>query len=784
MAGARLFAGAADAPRARRATDVLAVVLGAIGLLFLSLAEAPLPAIFRPVNRVIAALPDLLAALWQVAVGLLVWWGLGLLIAALVLRRLSVARDLALSAGLAGALSYGVAQAVHAGWPPGSEWHLYGPPAWYPAVQLAVPAAAIITASPHLTRPARRLGRWLIAGAALGAVALSATSILGATAGVVAAVIAGGVVHLVFGSSAGRPSLDGVRQALAELGVATSSLGEAERQEAGVFTVDALDADGAPIVVRVYGRDAYDTALVSTLWRAVWLRQPGAQLRLSRLAQVEHEALLTLLAAQAGIATDQVVVAGSTGDDDALLVLRRSGTPLSDCAQGVAAGLLAEGWRVLDRLHAAGVRHGQVDARHLVVTPDGLGLIGFRGGTVAPTVGQRRTDQAQYLATTALLAGPDQAIDAALTALGPERLTAVLPYLQPPALTGLQRDGVEDTGLDLDDLRAEAAARAGTEAPELEQLRRITFASVSQIALPVLAAFALFTIATGIDFEQLVDTVRDARWWFVAIGLVVAQLPRLSQAVSTMGAAPVDLPLGPVYALQLAVSYIAIAIPSVAARIAVNVRFFQRHGVSPTAAITVGAVDGVGGFVTQAFLLGSLLLLTSASLDLDLDRAPDSALGLLGIVVVLAVAAIAIVAAVRPWRQAVLGLTSRLAREATAAVRSLRSSRKLAMLFGGNLASEVLFAFALGAFARAMGTPVGLGELLVINISVGLLAGIIPIPGGVGVVEGGLAFGLVNAGMTEEAALAAVLLYRISVFYLPPVWGYPAFRWLQNNGHL
>jgi uncharacterized membrane protein YbhN (UPF0104 family) len=239
-----------------------------------------------------------------------------------------------------------------------------------------------------------------------------------------------------------------------------------------------------------------------------------------------------------------------------------------------------------------------------------------------------------------------------------------------------------------------------------------------------------------------------------------------------------------VYALQLAVSYIALAIPSAAARIAVNVRFFQRHGVSPTAAITVGAIDGVGGFVTQAFLLASLLLLTSASLDLDLARAPDSAFGLLAVVAILAVTAIALVAAVRPWRQAVLGLTGRLAREATAAARSLRSSRKLAMLFGGNLASEVLFAFALGAFARAMGTAVGLGELLVINISVGLLAGIIPIPGGVGVVEGGLAFGLVNAGMTEEAALAAVLLYRISVFYLPPVWGYPAFRWLQNNGHL
>ena len=81
MAGARLFAGAADAPRARRATDALGVVLGSIGLILLSLADSPLPAIFRPVNRVIAALPDLLTGLWQVAVGLLAWWAVSLLVA-------------------------------------------------------------------------------------------------------------------------------------------------------------------------------------------------------------------------------------------------------------------------------------------------------------------------------------------------------------------------------------------------------------------------------------------------------------------------------------------------------------------------------------------------------------------------------------------------------------------------------------------------------------------------------------------------------------------------------
>ena len=53
--------------------------------------------------------------------------------------------------------------------------------------------------------------------------------------------------------------------------------------------------------MKVYGRDARDAALMATLWRRVWFREPGSPARLGRLDQVEHEALLTLLAAQAGV---------------------------------------------------------------------------------------------------------------------------------------------------------------------------------------------------------------------------------------------------------------------------------------------------------------------------------------------------------------------------------------------------------------------------------------------------------------------------------------------------
>ena len=71
-----------------------------------------------------------------------------------------------------------------------------------------------------------------------------------------------------------------------------------------------------------------------------------------------------------------------------------------------------------------------------------------------------------------------------------------------------------------------------------------------------------------------------------------------------------------------------------------------------------------------------------------------------------------------------------------------------------------------------------------INESVALLSSFIPVPGGIGVVEFGLSVGLTSAGMTLESALVAVLLYRLATFYLPPIWGFFAFRWLQQHRYL
>ena len=784
--GPRVFATPKGVPRARRSTDAILLVSAIAGLAALSLAEAPPSGFGQSVTTFLTSFPDLLDTFWQASVDLLSLLALVLLAASIVTRRGGLARDLVLAAVVAIGVFAIVARWTSGSWP--DLWAAFDhiePPPLFPSMHLAVPAAAVITASPHLARPFRRVGRWSIAVAMFAVAALGATSPVGALAALLIATIAAATVHLVFGSCGGRPGLDDVRSALAELGVDTTHVGAADRQPAGLFLVHARDAAGDPLIVKVYGRDAHDSALMSTLWRNVWYREAGSPLRLGRRQQVEHEAFLTLLAAQGGVLTDRVVTAGATGDDDAVLVLRPAGDTLVDAAAGSLSPRLGDLWSLVERVRAAGITHGRIDDSTLLLVDGQLGLRDFRGATVAPTDVQHRTDEVQTYVTSVLEADKHEAAAAALEALGDDGVEAMLPYLQPAALTPRQRSRLRSDGIDLDELRDAAAAVAGTTAPDLQQLRRVTLRSVIAILLPALVLVALVSAASGLDVEQLWEELQDATWWLVAVGFAVGQLPRVTQAMSTLGASPVPLALGPVYALQLAISYINIAIPTAAARIAVNIRFFQRHGVPAGSAIAVGALDGFSGFVVQAFLLIVLLLFTSTSLDLDLDSGTAStAARLLGLVLIVAVVAIAAVVVVPRLRHFVLRWGRRLLTEALSALRGLRSPRRIALLLGGNLASELLFALTLGTMAMAMGTSVGLGELLLINISVSLLSGVIPVPGGIGVTEGGLTLGLVRAGMSEEAAFAAVILYRLATFYVPPIWGFFALRWLERNKHL
>jgi uncharacterized protein (TIRG00374 family) len=217
---------------------------------------------------------------------------------------------------------------------------------------------------------------------------------------------------------------------------------------------------------------------------------------------------------------------------------------------------------------------------------------------------------------------------------------------------------------------------------------------------------------------------------------------------------------------------------------AVNIRFFQRQGLSAPVAVASGAIDSFVGTVVQAAMLGVLLLFTESSLDLELPFPSGGSRVLLWILVGLVIAVVIVLTVVRRIRDGIVERVRRWWPDVKHTLSGLRASHKLGLLVFGSVGTEILFATALGLFARGFGYHVSIAELLVINISVSLLASFVPVPGGVGVAEFGLTLGLTSAGMTAEAAVAAVLLYRIATFYLPPAWGFAAMQWLKRHRYL
>ena len=90
----------------------------------------------------------------------------------------------------------------------------------------------------------------------------------------------------------------------------------------------------------------------------------------------------------------------------------------------------------------------------------------------------------------------------------------------------------------------------------------------------------------------------------------------------------------------------------------------------------------------------------------------------------------------------------------------------------------------LGACLRAFGEHLPLADLILVNTLASLLSGILPIPGGIGVMEAAISYGLVAAGVAEPTAVAAAIMYRLVTFYLPPLWGVVAMRQLRHKGYI
>ena len=786
--GFQLFASTQAEPRARRPTDVAMAIVSAL-VVAICIGYAEVAGGFEAdVIDLIDSLPGLLEPLWRITFWAPLVYSIVLLGIALLRGRHPLARDIFGSFVIA-VLTTAVIAAFVMDDDRGVSALLLdvnGPPVFPPGA-LVVATAAISTSSPHLSRPFRHFGRWLIASQLIAALFVQAAVPSGSVAALATGTLAAAIIHLVYGSPGGRPTESRIKAALAELGVFVDDLAPAAMQRAGIVLFEGSDREG-PLLVKVYGRDAWDAQLLTSLWRMAWYRGGERAVGRSRVDLVEHEAFVTLLAERAGVRVPRLVTAGSAGSGDALVVVRPDGEPLAETldespvgSRPTAAGI-APLWHDLRRLHEAGIVHRRLDLDRIVSHPDGsLGFGDLSSASVAEEAGAKSKDRAQLIGLALLFDDEESVTTTARNALGDEHLVAALPYIQEAAMPPLLHDSLERADVELEDVRKRMGAALGAGDQDLIKLRRVTWGSILNLALLVFAAYALIGLLGDVDMETFLEALRGASVWWLGLALILAQVPRIPSAVSTMGAINRPLPLGPLTALQFAICYINLAIPSTAARVAVNIRFFQRFGVDPMTAVSAGAIDGVSGFVVQVFLFVTLMLFSDVSFDLSLNTEDLSGLLTLCLialgVLVVAVIVVLLVPALRARLRAALT-------RARQSLVVLRSPTKVLQLFGGNLLSQVLFGVAMATCVEAFGVHVPLSELVLINTVVSLFAGLLPIPGGIGVSEAGLTLGLTAAGLSSEIAFAVALAYRFVSFYLPPIWGWFCYRWLIRRRYL
>ena len=713
---------------------------------------------------------------------------------ALVARRWEIARDIASSAAVTAAVS-GILVLLlgsRGGRPSGIVINGYD--LSFPVLQIALFMAVATAALPYLARGAQRLIEIFIALVALA----SAVGGHGLPLNVLGSLAIGwgatAVVRLIFGSPLGLPSTEDVRSLLAELGIRSSHVHPARRQVWGVAKFEATeisetDSSGR-LGIAVYGRDAADARLLTKAGRFLLYRDSGPSLTLTRLQQVEHEAYVTMRAGQAGVAVPEIVEAGTAGPaKDALLVYRLpAGTALSEADPADISDVTLDGlYRQLLTLRRARIAHGAISGDALLVDPvaETAVLADFRNASANASPDLLDRDMAGAMAATAVAVGAERAAESAARNLTPEMLDGALRQLNKPALDpAVGRSLRGKRGL-LEDVRQRAAQAKSIDVPELVEPRRVSWPTLIMVVGTLIGGWAL--IGVLIDVSQSFDTVIGADWLWVVVAFVLSQLAYVASAVEGVGSVAGPLPLGRAVAVEVANSFSALA-GGTAAVFATRVRFFQRQGYDATVALSSGAIMATSSWIaiTVLFLVSLPFSWGSIHIEVTPQSGGDSKLVwiILAVVVVVAVAA-GLVLAVPRFRRLAAEKVRPKARDIWGNLRQVASSpRKLVLLVGGSFAQELLVAMALSVSLRAFGDHLRLPTLIVVITLAGIIGGISPSPGGMGVVEAGMILGLTAAGVSESDATAAVFIQRLFTSYLPPIWGWITLVWMRKREYL
>jgi len=608
------------------------------------------------------------------------------------------------------------------------------------------------------------------------AIALAASLLIGRSIGL--------ALRYATGAASTRPPGTEVADALFGCGVEPSRL-QLMPSEATPDRHYTGEWQGAPLLVHVFDRDTYGTALGRRVLRRLRLRAfatrgPALTVR----GALEHETLMALALDKLGVLTPEPLAAAEVGPYAALVAFRmptgtHTLTEVAALPEPPSDHQLRSLWELLSTLQQAKVAHRGLTAGRLLLTDDGAaGVLDGAVGEIAAADLALRLDMAQLLVTVALVVGPDRAVTSACETLGAAQVLRALPLLQRIALSGSTRRALREHKRLLHELRDQVLALVpGGEPVEEVELRRVRPRTLITVVGGAIAAYVLLTQLARVDFKLVLSNT-DWRWAILVV--LFTAMTFVGAALVITGAVLTKLNFFRTYLTQLAVSFTGLVAPSAIGNIAMNARYLERSGTEPAVAAASVGLAQIAQFTSYTILLAVSGVLAGTGFHASFTPSPALVVGFL------AVLAVIVVVALLPFgRKLVQDRALPVLKQVGPRLVSVfQHPRKLFTLLGGALLLDLSFVAAFTCSTRAFGGTLAIPALAVVYFAGAIVGSAVPTPGGLGGVEAALAAGLTAAGMDGGLAVSAVLLFRMATFWLPIPFGWASINYLQRKGAL
>jgi len=301
--------------------------------------------------------------------------------------------------------------------------------------------------------------------------------------------------------------------------------------------------------------------------------------------------------------------------------------------------------------------------------------------------------------------------------------------------------------------------------------RPVTFTRVFLLVI-LLVGIYYFLPQLG-AFSHTFSILKDASWFWLFIGLVIAASSFLAAAVTQYAAGNFLGRLKDILLLQFAGSFVNHFLPFSLGGVNLTTKYYKKHGETQSRAIVMSTIPIAFGIITTVLMVA---IISPITLVHYINKIHSTHLS--GWTLIAAISAVVIII--------IAGLIYRnkvkdFLLEALLGMKSVQNFKQLSMLLVGSLSITFTSTGVLFFSTLAIHHTAPIVAIFALYVTSSLVSNAAPTPGGIGATEAVIVLGLVALKFSLADAAAVTIIYRFLTFWLPIIPGGIALHFVNKN---